>query len=193
MKGIQRLAAIKSSTAPMARALPDLPMEQTVMVRLIRGVAAEMGQFFEPAFREIGLGENAFHVLCLLVAAEGGRLSPGDLSDLVGTSRANMTKIVETLSANGYVARCAVEHDGRRQLIEITEDGRAMTRMAVPTLAAPLRKAFSALTPEEFTKLNGLLQKTIVSFHNDALGLAVTSVFELKQRKTVMDKKASGS
>src|SRR6516164_8882130 len=100
MKGIQRLAAIKSSTAPMARALPDLPMEQTVMVRLIRGVVAEMGQFFEPAFREIGLGENAFHVLCLLVAAEGGRLSPGDLSDLVGTSRANMTKIVETLSAN---------------------------------------------------------------------------------------------
>jgi hypothetical protein len=51
----------------MGRALPELPMVETVLVRLIRSAAAEMTDFFEPIFREIGLSESAFHVLCLLL------------------------------------------------------------------------------------------------------------------------------
>jgi MarR family transcriptional repressor of emrRAB len=137
-----------------------------------------MGQFFEPAFREIGLSENAFHVLCLLLAADSGCLSPSDLSDLAGTSRGNMTKILEALTANGYAARRTVEHDGRRQVIEITEAGKTIARSAVPTLAGPLRKAFSGLTPEEFAQLNVLLRKTIISFDNGAVELGATTPFE---------------
>jgi MarR family transcriptional repressor of emrRAB len=174
---MQRLIAIKLSTAPMARALPDLPMAETVMVRLVRSAAAEMTQFFEPVFREIGLGENAFHVLCLLVAAEGGRLSPSDLSDLVGTSRANMTKIVEGLAADNYVLRHSVKHDGRRQVIEITKRGRTAALAALPTLSSPLKKAFSGLTPEELAQLDALLRKVVISFDNGALERDATTLF----------------
>src|SRR6516165_3247603 len=178
MRGMQRLAAIKLSTAPIARALPDLPMAETVMVRLVRSAMAEMGQFFEPVFREIGLSENAFHVLCLLLAAEGGSLSPSDLSDLVGTSRANMTKIVEGLVANGYALRRSLERDGRRQIIEITGAGKTAALAAVPILTGPLKKAFSGLTAKEFTQLNALLRKAIISFDNSALELGAKTFFE---------------
>src|SRR6516165_5833802 len=164
MRGNQRLAAIKHSTSPMAQALPLMPEGETVMIRLIRATMASMGQFFEPVFREIGLSESAFHVLCLLVADEGGRLSPSDLSDLVGTSRANMTKIIEGLVAEGRVVRRAVEHDGRRQVIEITEAGRQTATNAVPAVAGPLRRSFSGLSAEEFAQLDALLRKTILSF-----------------------------
>jgi MarR family transcriptional repressor of emrRAB len=174
---MQRLIAIKLSTAPMARALPDLPMAETVIVRLVRSVGAEMTQFFEPIFREIGLGESAFHVLCLLLSAEDGQLSPSDLSDLVGTSRANMTKIIEGLTANGYALRRGVKHDGRRQVIAITEAGRAAALGVLPKLCHPLKTAFSGLDPEELAQLDALLRKVIISFDNAALELDAKTLF----------------
>jgi len=161
----------------MGRALPDLPMVETVMVRLVRSAAAEMTDFFEPVFREIGLSENAFHVLCLLLAAEDGQLSPSDLSDLVGTSRANMTKIIESLTASDYASRREVKHDGRRQVIAITEAGKAAALAALPTLSRPLKMAFSGLTTEEMAQLDSLLRKVVVSFDNGALELDATTIF----------------
>jgi MarR family transcriptional repressor of emrRAB len=177
MRGMRRLIAIKLSIDPMGRALPDLPMVETVMVRVVRSVAAEMTDFFEPVFREIGLSENAFHVLCLLLAAEDRQLSPSDLSDLVGTSRANITKIIESLAVSGYASRHEVKHDGRRQVIAITESGKAAALAVLPKLSRPLKMAFSSLTAEEMAQLDALLRKVVVSFDNGALELDATTIF----------------
>jgi len=85
MRGIERLGAVNRSTPAMSEALPNLPMPQTIMVRLIRIGVVGLGQFFEPVFRAIGLNENSFHVLCLLMASERGEASPSELSELVGS------------------------------------------------------------------------------------------------------------
>ena len=112
MRGIERLAAVNRSTPPMAEALPNLPMPETVMVRLIRIGVVGLGQFFEPVFRQIGLTETSFHVLCLLMASERGEASPSELSELVGTSRANMTRILDGLASDRLVSRNVEERDG---------------------------------------------------------------------------------
>jgi MarR family transcriptional repressor of emrRAB len=175
MRGIERLAAVNRSTPSMAAALPDLPMAQTVMVRLIRIGLIGLGQFFEPVFRAIGLGENSFHVLCLLMASEQGQASPTELSDLVGTSRANMTRILDELSADGFVNRIPEERDGRRFAIQITAAGRKVANSATLKLAEPLQRAFSDLTPEEFAQLDSLLRKVILSFDKTAFPLRASA------------------
>lgn len=171
MRGIERLAAVERSTPPMARALPDLPMGETVMVRLLRIGVVGLGQFFEPVFREIGLTESSFHVLCLLMAADQGRAAPSELSDLVGTSRANMTRILAMLSADGLVTREGEERDGRRATIQITPLGRSIASDAVPRLREPLEHAFADLSAEEFALLDNLLRKLVKSFDKSALPL----------------------
>src|ERR1700722_7209094 len=150
MRGIDRLDAVRRSTPPMAKALPALPMAETVMVRLIRISVVGLGQFFEPVFREIGLSENSFHVLCLLMAGEKGQASPSALSEMVGTSRANMTRILDQLVSDGLAPRAAEGRDGRRYVIQITAAGRRAATNAVPRLAQPLKQAFSDLGSEEF-------------------------------------------
>jgi MarR family transcriptional repressor of emrRAB len=55
MKGTERLASVESTTPRMARALPEMPMDGTVLVRLIRISAFGMGNFFEPVFRALDL------------------------------------------------------------------------------------------------------------------------------------------
>jgi MarR family transcriptional repressor of emrRAB len=169
MRGIDRLLAVERSSPAMAEALPDLPMPETIMVRLIRICMVGLGQYFEPTFRAIGLSESAFHVLCLLMASSGGRASPSELSDLVGTSRANMTRILEDLVSDGLATRSVEERDSRRHTIQITAAGVRAAKKAVPQLAAPLKQAFSGLTAEEFAQLDTLLRKTIVSFDNNTV------------------------
>ena len=174
MRGIERLAAVNRSAPAMADALPNLPMPQTVMVRLIRIGVVGLGQFFEPVFRALGLTESAFHVLCILMANEQGEASPSELSDLVGTSRANMTRILDELAADKLVARFTGERDARRSIVQITADGRKAVASAAPRLTEPLLRAFSNLTPDEFAELDRLLRKAIHSFDKNALPLRAT-------------------
>lgn len=155
----------------MARALPDLPMSQTVMIRLLRISMFGMSAFFESVLRAMDLSENTFHVLCLLVAAEGGAESPSDLSEMVGTSRANMTKIIDQLVDDGYVTRSTSTRDGRRQVISVTSAGRRKVRDTVPRMADPLQIAFSELDDNEMSQLNLLLRKAIISFDKSAHAL----------------------
>ena len=137
MKGIERLASVESTTPRMARALPEMPMDGTVLVRLIRISAFGMGNFFEPVFRELDLSEHSFHVLCLLVASENGTASPSELSEMVGTSRANMTHILEDLVEEGFVSRAIASRDARRHVIAITAAGRRKVRETVPQIVEP--------------------------------------------------------
>src|SRR5260370_37222856 len=145
MRGIERLDSVRRSTPAMAKALPDLPMAETVMVRLIRISVVGLGQFFEPVFRQTGLSENSFHVLCLLMASDRNRASPSTLSEMGGTSRANMTRILDELESDGLVSRASEARDGRRHVLEITAAGRRAAQGAVALRAQRVRAAVSGL------------------------------------------------
>ena len=168
MRGIERLAAVERSTAPMAAALPGLPMSETVLIRLLRVNVYGMGSFFEPVFRRIGLRENTFHVLCLLLSSGAEGISPSELCELVGTSRANMTNILDELVSDALATRTVEASDGRRHTIRITRAGANAANAAVPKLVEPLQRAFSDLSPEEIAVLDKLLRKTITSFDKGA-------------------------
>jgi len=168
MRGAERLKAVDRSTPPMAAALPNLPMTETMMVRLMRISVVGLGQFFEPVFREIGLSENSFHVLCLLIADQRGQASPSELADMVGTSRANMTRILDMLVADELVLRASEIRDARRSVVQITVRGREVAEAAVPRLVEPLTRAFEGLTVIEMGTLADLLRKATLSFDKGA-------------------------
>ena len=175
MRGIERLSAVESSTPRMARALPDMPMPPTVMVRLIRISAFGLGNFFEPVFRALATSESEFHVMCLLVASEHGRAAPSELSELVGTSRANMTRILDSMLSAGWVSRSIDARDGRRHVICITAAGRAKVREVAPRMIEPLQRAFSGLSAGELATLDRLLRKAIVSFDQGARAMSAAA------------------
>lgn len=168
MRGAERLAAVDKSVAPMAAALPDLPMDETIMVRLLRICVVGLGQFFEPVFRHMGLSESSFHVLCLLMAEQDGEAPPAKLSELIGASRAHMSQIVDVLSRDSLVERISDPNDARRHSVRITSSGRARTQKGLRDFAAPMQRAFAGLNADEFAQLAALLRKAVISFDNVA-------------------------
>jgi MarR family transcriptional repressor of emrRAB len=169
MNGENRLSAIDRSTSALLRALPDLPMQESILVRLLRVSFSGMADFFSAEFRKMGLSENVFHVLCLLVANDEEQTSPSELSELVGTSRANMTRILATLVDENLATRQTEEQDGRRHMIQITDQGRRAALDGVLRLVGPLQRAFAGLEAGEQAQLDALLRKCIKSFDDNAL------------------------
>jgi MarR family transcriptional repressor of emrRAB len=163
MQGRSKLAAVERSTPPMAGALPDLPMREAVLVRLVRILSSTMTDCFESVFRGSGLSENSFHVLCLLLASPNCRAAPSELSSMVGTSRANMTRILGQLHRGGWVSRTVEARDGRRHIIALTPEGRDIARTTSCRIGAPLSQSFSGLSADESLSLGALLRKLIVS------------------------------
>ncbi|MCB1475331.1 MAG: hypothetical protein H6883_12655 [Rhodobiaceae bacterium] len=168
MSGTPRLSAIDRSAPAMGRALPGLPVRETVFVQLLRLCLASMGDFFAGEFRKIGINEHCFHVLCLLMATEGERAAPSELADLVGTSRANMTRILGMLVDDGFAVRESEMLDGRRYMIHITEAGREAARRAVAQLSGPLHSAFSGMSDRDLDMFEAMLRKCILSFTDNA-------------------------
>lgn len=171
MKGAMRLHQIRSSTPGMARALPELPMQGTTMVRILRATMTGLGAYLDPVFRAMGLTENGYHVLCLLIAEPSGSASPTELSEMVGTSRANITRLLEGLEKQKYVVRTIDKQDARRHVIKITPKGRAKALETAPLLQEPVENAFSDLNEKEFELLGHLLEKLIVSLDKPARSL----------------------
>lgn len=99
------------------------------------------------------------------MASESGTASPSELSDMIGTSRANMTRILEELVEDGWIERRSAPRDGRRHIISITAAGRRKVRDTIPRIAEPIERAFSDLDADEMALLNKLLCKLIVSFY----------------------------
>jgi MarR family transcriptional regulator, negative regulator of the multidrug operon emrRAB len=163
MRGTVKLTSVSRSTPAMAAALPELPMDQAVMVRLVRILSASMTEYFDPVFRRVGLSENSFHVLCLLMAAEQGQASPTELSEMVGTSKANMTRILDDLAGDGLISRTVEARDARRYVIVITARGRKRATEVVPKISTPLTRAFAKLSAQELTVLETALGTVIRS------------------------------
>jgi MarR family transcriptional repressor of emrRAB len=163
MKSIDRLAAIDTSSPRLSAGMPDIPLQLVVLMRLVRAASQGMSDYLGPFLRPSGFTESSLHTLMLLFASRDGTASPGMLCELVGQTRANMTRILETLADGKLVSRATDGRDARRQVIRITNEGKRLIREVVPTIAAPLKLAMTGMTKDEVSTLVKLLRKLIVS------------------------------
>lgn len=162
MRSRERLAAIDASTPRIAARIPGHPVAEMELMRLIRVVNLGMGANLELMFRPFGFSENSFHALVLVLASERA-LAPSQLCELVGQTRANMTRILRELTRKGLISCAADAGDGRRKVVRITARGRRQVLRIAPQLTLPAQLALSALGSNQRRVLERLLRKLVVS------------------------------
>lgn len=163
MKAQHRVQAIDASAPRLERSFPDGPVRVINLMRLMRAANQALTSYFDDMLRPLGFTESTLHTLLLLFALDGGAAAPGTLCDLVGQTKANMTRILSVLSKRRYVTRRTDATDGRRQKIEITDKGRELVREMLPRVSAPLSRAVEQLTLAEQNAFDLLLRKLIAS------------------------------
>lgn len=143
--------------APSAR-----PSDPTVRAwaRLERAHRAAQG-IVEGRLKKAGLPPLAWYdVLLELEPAGDAGLRPFELQKAMLFAQYNLSRLIDRMAADGYVARTASKHDGRGQVLAITRAGRALRRRIWPVYAAAIEAAVGAhLLPSEARTLGDLLGK----------------------------------
>ena len=84
---------------------------------------AEIDLRLEAFYNGYNLSPGRFQILMFLRCAADFSLSPSDLADKTGVSRATMTQFLDVLEKADYVSRKAFPGDRRATLIQITPAG----------------------------------------------------------------------
>ncbi len=109
-----------------------------------------------------GINATEFGVLQLLHLS--GPLPLGEVAAKQMLTTGSMTYVIDSLETHGYVQRVACPKDRRRLYAELTESGTLLVERILPEHAAEISRLVAALTAEEQTVAEQLLNK-LAEFH----------------------------
>jgi MarR family transcriptional regulator, negative regulator of the multidrug operon emrRAB len=147
----------------LAARMPDLPLTEVLLCRLMLHMGREMGAMFEQQIRPFGLAEAEFRVLTTLFSQPDGVAHPSDLCARAGQSPANMSRISDALVSRDLITRVLSVHDRRRMVLRITEQGEELVRQLLPKMFVPLRGLFAQFPETEQREMIGQLKRLAVN------------------------------
>jgi DNA-binding MarR family transcriptional regulator len=152
---LDRVARIQ---AEWRRERPDVDVAPQGVIGRIHRLAAHLTVELTEVYARYDLGEGEFDVLAALRRAGAPfERAPGELAEHTMVTTGAMTKRVDRLVAAGLVERRAADDDGRRRIVALTPEGRAVIDEAFPDHMVNERRLVDQLTPEDRTALEAIL------------------------------------
>jgi len=104
------------------------------------------------------LSEGKFVLLFLLHGQSAG-LSPHELADRAGVTRATITGLLDGLERDGFIARRSSLEDRRKIAVVLTDLGRKTAHELFDEHAKWIAALFAGFSADERSTLNGFLQR----------------------------------
>src|SRR5215510_12062779 len=112
----------------------------------------------ERAFRDAELPPHAWYdVLWELDRTGEAGLRPFEIERRRLIAQSNISRLIDRLAEQGYVARAPCEEDGRGQRVVITKAGREMRKRMWPVYARAIGEAVGRVSEREAIMLANLL------------------------------------
>lgn len=163
MKTVDRLHAVDSSAQGWRAGVPGLPLQDAMLMRLIRVASLGITACVDPLLRPEGLTESSYHTLVIVMASGVDGVTPSLLCEQVGQTRANMTRILFLIESERLVTVSTDGRDGRRKRVRITPLGKRLVTKYSAKLAPSITTAMSGLSDKEKRTFERLLRALIVS------------------------------
>lgn len=108
---------------PMLTCLYRDPMNILCHIRDIqRGVAVFEQQFAE----RYGISLNEGMALCSISNSEKGKLTSGEIGELLGLTHSNTSKVLSSIEDKEYIKRTLGKKDKRQMFFNITDSGKEL-------------------------------------------------------------------
>jgi DNA-binding MarR family transcriptional regulator len=138
------------------------PRAQTLVEELGMLIAKTRKLVFTTATRrldESGESMLAWQVLAVLIRA--GKLTQTQVAVALAQHPAGVSRLVDDLEKQGYVARCRDSEDRRRVHVEATARGQRRFRAILPEVIRGVGQALDPLSDAERRVLRDLLRKVV--------------------------------
>ena len=140
----------------MSGRYPDLDPSAIECCLTLRRVADDLEAAMVQHFSAHGVSSGRFTVMLML---DGGALSPTELAEKIGVTRATISGLLRGLAREGLVTRKPDPGDLRAATIRLTDAGAAQLRGMLPDHFRRLAGVVGGLSPEERARLVALLRK----------------------------------
>lgn len=137
---------------------PDVDPSSLAVGLVLLRVASDLLSGMEGYYAEHGLSQGRFTVLMLLNREPDASMSPSDLAERSGVSRATMTGLLDGLERDGLIDRRASSEDRRMQRVSLSERGRTRLQDMLPEYFRRKTRVMSALDEADRMRLLGLLE-----------------------------------
>ena len=133
------------------------PQLRSRLTYLLKHALIELDGLHHELLAPAGVSARELAVLLLLDAREPE--SQQQAAQRLGVDRTTMVALLDALEAKGLVARRPDATDRRRNVVELTDDGRTTLRQATRASDEAERRLLAALDDDEATQLRELLTR----------------------------------
>jgi DNA-binding MarR family transcriptional regulator len=138
---------------------PELGAEQEGLGRLLLRVVREMRTRFDRDLEGIGLTAQQAEIL--FRCSRAGEPTPKELTNLLTTDNAGVTRLVDRLERKGLVTRHASADDRRSVRVRLTRSGTALVPRVARLAHAQKRRLFAGLSAAEQEQMRSLLHRIL--------------------------------
>ena len=114
---------------------------------------------FETMLSRHGLSQGRFLILIVLYRTPDEAVSPSELAEKIGVTRATMTGLLDGLERDELIKRYAHPEDRRKISIRLMEKGIETLQHMLPDYYERIGKLMQALTEDERQQFIALLEK----------------------------------
>ena len=130
------------------------------LVYLLKHAHLRMAELAANAVKPYGIDGRELGVLLALAGREPA--SQQQAAHRLGIDRTTMVAMLDALEGKGLVSRHPHAEDRRRNVVELTEAGRATLRLAIDANDKAERQFLEPLTPKTAEHLRNSLQKLVL-------------------------------
>jgi DNA-binding MarR family transcriptional regulator len=145
-----------------AQKYPEMEPSSVLACLHLLKVGSELLRRLEEHFRTEGLSLARFLALIVLEREPSHQLRCSELSEALGISKPNMTRLLEALEADGLVRRRDNKEDKRSSLMAITPAGSRSVAQVLPGYYQIINQAMAPLDDPSKAKLIALLTQVAI-------------------------------
>jgi DNA-binding MarR family transcriptional regulator len=134
--------------------------------RLLLGVAREMRTLFDRDLLPLGITSQQAELMYWTYRA--GEIGPNQLTRLLTTDNAGVTRLIDRLEAKRLVATRADPYDRRAVRVALTGAGRALIPRVRRVAEAQKRRLFAGFSAADEARLRQLLGRVLANARGDA-------------------------
>ena len=112
---------------------------------------------------------HAFTMLYSLRYRAGQHTTMSELSDRLGITKQQLTKLVNDFEENGYVRRTRSEENRRMIYVEITEEGNSCLDEMIAEIKTEIKKTLTSFSDEDMDKIIECTEVLSDIFRRDAV------------------------
>lgn len=155
---LQDIPTMKTLTTLKGRYPAVEPSRMMCCLMLMRTGSDILAQA-DKLFSRVGLSQGGFLTLVVLNRDPDTELTPSELSDKIGVTRATMTGLLDTLTKTGLIERIQHAGDRRKFVVRLTDAGRGRLDEFLPKYMRDIGRLVPELSDKEQEDLIRLLEK----------------------------------